>query len=155
MNEEHKDDQVVAKQSCEKCEEYLGGWKRALADYDNLQKGLASERSSIRSSMKEEMARYLVEVVDSLKNILDGKGDPLDGVQRAKGQFDSILERFDIRPIEATGVFDPHLHEAVAQRSDEATDDQAILEVVQTGWKTGDKVIRPAKVIINNLQSTT
>jgi molecular chaperone GrpE len=144
MNEEEK-------KPCEQCEEYLAGWKRALADYDNLQKGLVGERANIRASMKEDMAKYLVEVIDSLKNILEGRGDPLQGVESTKRQFDSALERFDIKPIETTSHFNPHIHEAVAQRSEESMEDQAILEVVQTGWKVGEKVIRPAKVIINTL----
>jgi len=143
-------EEVVKETRCNTCDEYLAGWKRALADYDNLQKGLAGERAAIRSSMKEEMAKYLVEVVDTLKNILDGKGDPLQGVESTKRQFDAILERFDIKPIDPVGHFDPHLHEAVAARSEESMDDQSILDVVQTGWKVGEKVIRPAKVIINN-----
>ncbi|MBI4592509.1 nucleotide exchange factor GrpE [Candidatus Uhrbacteria bacterium] len=146
MNEEQTPQPVP----CEKCEEYLAGWKRALADYDNLKKNVDGERARLRSSMKEEMAKYLVEVVDSLKNILDGKGDPLEGVQRTKKQFNSILERFEIVPIDATGAFDPHLHEAVAQRSELDRDEEAVLEVVQAGWRVGERVIRPAKVIINN-----
>jgi molecular chaperone GrpE len=92
-----------------------------------------------------------VEFIDSLNNILEGRGDPLQGVESTKRQFDSALERFDIKPIETTSHFNPHIHEAVAQRSEESMEDQAILEVVQTGWKVGEKVIRPAKVIINTL----
>lgn len=159
MSDEHKKegeqgdkgDEVVKETPCEKCEEYLAISKRALADYDNLKKSIASERASIRSSMKEDMAKYLVEVLDSLQNVLDGKGDPLEGVEQTKRQFDSILERFEIRPIDATGAFDPNLHEAVAQQSRDDAEDQSILEVLQAGWKVGEKVIRPAKVVINNL----
>jgi molecular chaperone GrpE len=150
MSKKKPKDEEVLQEDCQKCDEYLTGWKRALADYDNLKKSIASERSAISSSMKEEMAKYLVEVVDSLQNILDGKGDPLEGVKLTKSQLNSILEKFEITPIDASGTFDPNLHETVAQQSQDDAEDQAILEVFQTGWKVGDKVIRPAMVIINN-----
>jgi len=44
-------------------------------------------------------------------------------------------------------------HEAAAQRSEPERPDQEILEISQRGWKMGDKIVRPAKVVINNLQN--
>ena len=62
-----------------------------------------------------------------------------------------LLQRHGIDPVEALGQpFDPHRHEAVAVGHDPRQPDQIVLEVVQRGYCRGDKVFRPAKVIVND-----
>jgi molecular chaperone GrpE len=65
-------------------------------------------------------------------------------------QFLNILKRYDIREIETEGKhFNPHEHEAVStQKADKEEEPETIVHVLQKGYKRGDTIIRPAKVVI-------
>ena len=140
--------------TCEKCEEYLSGWKRALADYDNLQKDLAREKESTRLYLVEELADKLIPITDhfseAMKHVPEDALDWLDGIKMIKKQMMGVLESLECYPIDPVRKkFDPNEHEAIGSEKRKDSDDQIILEVVERGWKLGNKVIRPAKVIIN------
>ncbi|TAL50836.1 nucleotide exchange factor GrpE [Patescibacteria group bacterium] len=169
MNEEQKKQEVekvdkvaeVAKENrCEKCDEYLAGWKRALADYDNLQKDLARERTEIRTRVKQEVAYQLIAVLDNFdqaaKFTPEGLGKELEdwvrGLMLVKTQLEGVMREMGLEPFGSVGeLFDAHVHDAGGERTEEEKIDQEILEVVTRGWKLGERVVRPAKVIINNL----
>jgi molecular chaperone GrpE len=144
----------------EQNEEYLAGWKRALADYTNLQNELAEQRVGMRASIKEEFISSLLPVLDNFDQALRFKPEActkeveqwLMGVLHVKSQFESLLEQFGAMPFGQAGeVFDPALHTAISTREEEGKEDQHILEVQSRGWKIEDKVVRSANVIINNL----
>ncbi|MEK9130730.1 MAG: nucleotide exchange factor GrpE [Patescibacteria group bacterium] len=143
-------------------EEYLAGWKRALADYDNLKKDLAREKEESRNYLKEQMAHELIPILDSFDQV--NRHTPalnvteedalkfqnwLNGVRQTQAQLERVLQQMGLQLVPTNGVFDPTMHEAIGQRSEDGKEDGAILEVVTSGWKLGEKVIRPAKVIIN------
>ena len=147
------------KKSCEKCEEYLAGWKRALADYDNLQKDLARERAELRSRLKQDVATQLIAVLDNFDQAAKFKPAGLSkelevwltGLMHVKSQFEGVMRDLGLEMYGSPGeTFDAHLHDAGGERMEEGKADHEILEIVQRGWKLGDKVVRPAKVIINN-----
>lgn len=146
--------------SCEKCEEYLTGWKRALADYDNLQKDLSRERSEMRQRMKEDMAYQVIAVLDNFDQATKFQPEDLPekantwlmGIMHVKTQLEGVVTEIGVEPYGAIDdMFDPHLHDAGGERHDPEKKDQQILEVVQRGWKLGDRIVRPAKVIVNNI----
>lgn len=143
-------------------DEYLAGWKRALADYDNLKKDLAREKEESRSYLKEQMAHELIPILDSFDQV--NRHTPalnvteedalkfqnwLNGVRQTQAQLERVLQQMGLQLVPTIGLFDPNLHEAVGQRSEEGKEEGVILEVAGAGWKLGEKVIRPAKVIIN------
>lgn len=149
-------------QDCNKCEEYLAGWKRAFADYDNLKKDLVRERVEIRARAREDLGQQLIAVLDNFDQA--AKFQPqevskevqtwLTGLMYVRTQLETVLQELGLEPFgEAGTLFNAHLHEAAAQRSEPEKSDQEILEVSQRGWKMGDKIVRPAKVVINNIQS--
>ena len=143
-------------------EEYLAGWKRALADYDNLKKDLGREKEEAREYLKEQMAHELIPILDSFDGV--NRHTPalnvseedalkfqnwLNGVRQTQAQLESIMRNMGLTLVATTGLFDPTQHEAVGARSEEGKEEGAILEVVGSGWKLAEKIIRPAKVIIN------
>lgn len=142
-----------------KCEEYLNGWKRALADYDNLKKELSKERMLSREAGKEESALLAIETLDDLDKALQQQPDCSDqaiaswikGIQHIQGHLEGALEQkgFFRILIEPGQLFDPNLHHAVDQRSKKGVVSGAILQVLQDGWKTHNRVIRPTMVIVN------
>lgn len=152
------DEEKQQKEACEKCVEYLGGWKRALADYDNLKKDLAKERQSSRESGMEQMALIAMEALDHLSKALEQKPQDTEGsidgwirgIDHIKDQIEGSLEQkgfFRMR-LEPGQLFDPQLHHAVGEQSEEGAVSGAILQVLQDGWKRNDHIVRPAMVII-------
>jgi len=145
---------------CEQCEEHLAGWKRALADYDNLQKDLARAKGEMQRNTVESFFDRLIPTIDHFDQALENSpklaNDEMeawiDGVKHIRDSLVTIAAEFDCYPIEpADQLFDPMLHEAVATEADESKPDEIIIKLTQRGWKLGDKVIRPAKVIVNKL----
>ncbi|MBI2473394.1 nucleotide exchange factor GrpE [Candidatus Uhrbacteria bacterium] len=160
--EESEQKEPIQKESCEKCEEYLTGWKRALADYDNLKKDLVRERVEIRARAREDLGQQLIAVLDNFdqaakfqpENVPQEVQTWLTGLMYVRAQLQTVLQELGLEPFGEAGTpFNAHLHEAAAQRSEPERPDQEILEVSQRGWKMGEKIVRPAKVVINNLQN--
>jgi molecular chaperone GrpE len=70
-------------------------------------------------------------------------------------QLQQLLRQHGVESEEIVGKpFDPHQHEALSQGHDPALPDHAILEVVQRGYRKGTKIVRPAKVIVNDLTAS-
>lgn len=151
MSEEEK--------TCEKCDEYLAGWKRALADYDNLQKDLARERTDLRARLKQDVAQQLIGVLDNFDQAAKFKPGGLSkevevwlqGLMHVKSQLEGVMRDLGLESYGTEGeTFDAHLHDAGGERIQEDKADHEILEVIGRGWKLGDRIVRPAKVIINS-----
>lgn len=168
MNEEEKNEEletqeesVEATSLSEKCEEYLTGWKRALADYDNLKKDLIKERDNIRSGVKEDVARQLIGVLDNFDQAAKFQPKELDkeaqtwamGLMHVRNQLEGVMTDLGLDPFGQAGdMFDPNLHQAAADRSEEDKPDQSILEVSQRGWRMNEKIVRSATVIVNSIK---
>jgi molecular chaperone GrpE len=74
------------------------------------------------------------------------------GVEMTLKQLQLLLRQHGVESEDILGKpFDPHRHEALSQGSDPAQPDHAILEVVQRGYQRGTKILRPAKVVVNDL----
>ncbi|HEX9006140.1 MAG TPA: nucleotide exchange factor GrpE [Bacteroidota bacterium] len=129
---------------------------RLAADFDNFRKRTVRETEHRGAAQKEAFIRELLPVVDNLERALAspaGSAEHLrEGVQLTLQQMHLLLRRHGIEPEESMGEqFDPHRHEAIAAGYDPAKPDHAILEVFRRGYRRGDAMFRPAKVIVNNL----
>lgn len=137
----------------EQCAQYELGWKRALADYENLKRSMEEQLGSSRRRIKADFARSMLPVMDNFAQAVkhapeaDGEiGNWLQGVLYIDKQFTEAFNELGLEKIETMGVaFDPHLHEAAGEREGPAGE---ILEEVTSGWKMGDDVLRPARVIV-------
>lgn len=156
-------DEAQQTETQQKCEEYLAGWKRALADYDNLKKELAREKEEMRERVKERVAEQLIPILDHFDQanrhvpVLSlGEEEAtkfqnwLNGLRHVQTQLEGVMRELGLEMIATDGVADPYLHEIVSEQIDEQRTPGVILEVVQTGWKLNARVVRPAKVIIND-----
>ena len=149
------------KKNCEKCDEYLIGWKRALADYDNLKKDLLKERENMRRGVKEDVAESIIPILDHFDQAIKFKPEGLDtkvenwlvGMLHVRNQLESVLHELGAEAFGQVGeVFDSNLHESVGEKEDTTQSEHAIVEVSLRGWKLDNRVIRPASVIINKLK---
>ncbi|MDE2031180.1 MAG: nucleotide exchange factor GrpE [Patescibacteria group bacterium] len=138
-------------------EEYLTGWQRAKADYVNLQKEMEQLRSNSSIIAKEKMTRNLLPTLDSFDMAFANKEawEKVDqnwrtGVEYIYQQFMTGLFDSGIEKIDKAGVpFDPGLHQSIDTIStSDKSKDHTIEKILQTGYKIGDRVVRPARVNI-------
>jgi molecular chaperone GrpE len=154
-------DEKKEKEQCAKCEEYLAGWKRALADYDNLKKDTERNRIAIYEIAVSNSAEGLLRLCDQMDNAIqqmhpniDETNQILKGLRIFRLACEQEIKKLGLEPFCEPGeIFSTDVHDAVASRKDDTKPDQSVLEVVQRGWKIGSRVIRPAKVIVNQIES--
>lgn len=136
-----------------KAAEYLEGWQRAQAEFTNFRKRQERERELMRFEAVGRVVKRYLPIVDDMQRAL--KDRPMEGVGVAwyEGveliyrKLMSILEAEGVTPIEAEGeMFDPNLHEAVVQSESDEHESGQVIEVLQTGYKMGERVLRPAMV---------
>ena len=134
-------------------DEYLADLKRVAADFDNFRKRAARDHESLVSRAHERLVKELLPVLDDLERALvaaEGHEEAKleEGVRLVHRELRSALAKEGLVEIETEGVFDPHVHEALLTQPSEQ-DDGAILEVIQKGYRLGDRVLRPARVVIS------
>ena len=138
-------------------EDYLTGWQRAKADYVNLQKELDLSRVNVSILTKEKMTENLLPALDSFEMAFTNKEhwekidkDWQDGITSIYQQFISGIERSGIEKIYEIEIpFDPNIHQSISiVDTDDEEKDHTIANVLQVGYKIGDRIIRPAKVTI-------
>jgi molecular chaperone GrpE len=139
-------------------------YKRALADLDNYRKRSAREieqqvsrardallRECRTAEVKESMLIDWLEAVDSVERAIqmEQDGPCRDGLRAVMGQMDAVLQRQGAQRIGAPGEpFDPERHEALAVRASHDAPDRTILEVQRSGFALGERVVRPAQVVV-------
>lgn len=128
------------------------------ADFENFKRRSRQEGDLRAAAQKESFIHELLPTMDNLERALASGASPgsmqlHQGVAMTLQQLRLLLQKHGIETEEIVGKpFDPHRHEAVSQRHDAAQPDHAILEVLLRGYRRGDKVFRPAKVVVNDLK---
>jgi molecular chaperone GrpE len=130
---------------------------RLAADFENFKRRSRQESEARAAAQKESFIIELLPVIDNLERAL-AAGASRDSAQFHQGvemtlkQLQQLLRQHGIESGEIVGKpFDPHQHEALSQGHDPAQPDHVILEVIQCGYQRGTNVIRPAKVVVNDL----
>lgn len=127
---------------------------RLAAEYDNYRRRSQKEKESAWSDAKADTAAAFLPVYDNLERAL--KQETADeaykkGVEMTMTQLKEVLTKLGIEEIPALGEpFDPNLHNAVMHVEDEGAGENTIVDVFQTGFKSGDKVVRFAMVKVAN-----
>ena len=126
---------------------------RLAADFDNYKKRAARERQEYVQLANEGLIGELLPVLDDLERALAAaeqheEGQLEDGVRLVHRSLAALLERHGVALIETDGKFDPHVHEAMLARPSDEAESGSVLDVVQKGYKLGDRVVRPARVIV-------
>lgn len=130
---------------------------RLAADFENFKRRSRQESETRAGAQKESLIHELLPVIDNLERALASgvnSGSPQfhQGVEMTLQQLRQLLRKHGIETEESVGQpFDPRRHEAVSQRAEPAHADHCILEVFQRGYRRGEKVFRPAKVVVNDL----
>jgi molecular chaperone GrpE len=127
---------------------------RLAAEYDNFRKRSQKEKSAVYSTAKSDAVLAFLPVYDNLQRALAtpcADEAYVKGVQMTMNQLKAVLEKEGVSEIEALGqTFDPNLHNAVMHVEDETVGENTIVEVFQSGFRMGEKVIRFAMVKVAN-----
>ncbi len=128
---------------------------RARAEFDNYRKRMAREADRVRKTAAEGLVRDLLPVIDHLELAVQHGDDNsvglAEGVEMVVKQFLDVLNRWGVEPIPAAGEpFDPNVHEAMLQRESEECPANVVLEEFQKGYRMGDLVLRPTKVVVSS-----
>jgi molecular chaperone GrpE len=126
--------------------------QRLQAEFANFKKRTAREHEALVVRAHERLVKDLLPVLDDLGRALEAaeaheEAKLEEGVRLVHRQLADTLAKEGLAEIETEGPFDPHVHEALlTQPSDE--DEGSILEVIQKGYRLGDRVLRPARVVV-------
>jgi molecular chaperone GrpE len=133
--------------------EYLDGWQRARAEFANARKRLERERAEAYLNASVDIARNLIPILDDYDRAIGSvpatiAGDTwFEGLRLLRRKLQVILENINVKPIEALGAaFDPNFHEALALKPSDQYESGTVIEELQTGYRLGDRVIRPSLV---------
>ena len=130
-----------------KAEEYLDMARRVQADFDNYRRRTQKENEEFRAFATAGLITELLTIVDDFDRALehaDGGEVFVTGVRGIRNNLMKVLESKGLSEIDASGRFDPNLHEALC--TVEGEEDGMVAEVFQKGYRLGDKVLRYAKV---------
>jgi molecular chaperone GrpE len=134
-------------------DELVDDLKRVAADFDNYRKRVARDQAALVERAHERVVKELLPVLDDLERALVAAEEHEEakleeGVRLVHRELRDALAKEGLVEIETEGEFDPHVHEALLTQPSEESDG-AILQVIQKGYRLGDRVLRPARVVVS------
>ena len=141
---------AAEKEKKENWDKYL----RSVADLENYRKRTKRDIDDAKAETKSRVLKEILPVVDNLERAMaheapgEGGGAVLEGIKLVHRQFQTALERVEVTALDALGQpFDPNQHEAIGQEESDKPPG-SIVKVLQTGYKMGDRLLRPALVVV-------
>ena len=136
-----------------RAEEYLATAQRVAADFENYRKRAARDQESLVARAHERLLKALLPVLDDLERALEAasaheEAKLEEGVALVHRSLADLLAREGLVEIATDGAFDPHVHEALLSQPAEDAEPGSVLQVLQKGYRLGDVVVRPARVIV-------
>lgn len=131
---------------------------RKSAEMENMRKRLERERLQTFENARQAAVESFLAVNDdllrTLKAMEEGDADPsyLDGVKMVADKFQEVLNKYGVERIDEDGVpFDVDLHDAMLRQKpeDDSVESGTVLQVLENGYRIGEKTIRHAKVIVS------
>jgi len=135
-------------------DEYIAALQRLKAEFDNYRKRVAREEQQLVARAGERIVKQLLPMSDDLDRAVEasvehGESKVADGVRLVHRSLVDLLAREGVVEVDTHGPFDPHTQEALlTQTSDEP--EGTVIQVIQKGYKLGDHVLRPARVVISS-----
>ena len=140
-----------------KRDEYLDGWQRCKADSINARKELLTEADRHAERLRLNLIEEIIPVLDSFdmasgsetwSEVNDGFRT---GMENVRNQLLDVLVSNGVQRFGKVGEqFDPHTEEAVQEVSDVAGKPHSVIKILRYGYKMGDRIIRPAQVIVKS-----
>jgi molecular chaperone GrpE len=151
-------------------DEYLDSLQRLKAEFDNYRKRTAREHEAMSARANEALLKELLPILDDLERALEaaeshdariaagrsraasthrqGEAKLEDGVRLVYRALVDVARKHGLEEIETKGAFDPHVHEALLAQPGGEAEPGSVIEVLQKGYRLGDRVLRPARVVV-------
>lgn len=129
---------------------------RLQADFDNFRKRTQRERTEVQIRATEDLVDELLPVLDHFEiGLRAAAAQPAassvrDGFQMVFDQLQAALRKFGLTPFDASGVFDPHQHEAITHVPSADHPADTIVTQTRRGYRLGEKLLRPAQVVVSS-----
>ena len=147
--------EATVAQLTEERDEFKGRMLQVAADFENHKRRARKDVKDAEIKAKERVLLDVLEVMDNLERAaasIEGASDVAsikEGVEMVLKQFGKTLERQEVVAVGAEGEpFDPHKHEAISQVPSADVPPGAVLSEVQKGYMVGERLLRPAKVVV-------
>jgi molecular chaperone GrpE len=133
-------------------EELIDALQRLKAEFDNYRKRAARDQEQLVARAHERLVKELLPVVDDLERALQAaeqheEAKLEEGVRLVHRALSDALVREGLEEVPVDGKFDPHVHESLLSQPSDA-EEGSVIEVLQKGYKLGDRVLRPARVVV-------
>lgn len=144
----------------EELEADVAKWKelslRTAAEMDNLRKRTAREREEAIRYANQRLLEELLPVIDNFEMGMQAAAQDTGsmiyiGMDMVRRQLNEFLASQGVEELNTSGMFDPNLHDAVAQEDCAAGEEGRILRVTRRGFKLRDRLLRPASVVVSKL----
>jgi len=131
---------------------------RVMAEFENYKKRMEREMNDYRKFANESLIKEVLPIVDSLEKALEisdeqnekALGGLREGVEMTLKGLLTGLEKFGVVPIESLEEpFDPNFHQAVMQEESAGHSDNTVVRELQKGYLIGDRLLRPAMVVVS------
>ena len=136
---------------------------RLSAEFENYKKRMNRQSDEFKKYANESLLKELLTVVDNLERAItstngdrstENEGCVVEGVEMTLNEILKILEKFNVRPIEARGKpFDPTYHEAMMQEETDEYPENTVINELQRGYMIHDRLLRPAMVVVSKAKS--
>ena len=134
-------------------DEHLNDLKRVAAEFENYRKRVQRDQEALVARAAQRLVTALVPVLDDLERALEAAEEHEeakleDGVRLVHRALADVLARTGLAEIETDGTFDPHVHEALLAQPVDGAEPGSVVQVLQKGYRLGDRVLRPARVVV-------
>jgi len=131
-----------------------GRYLRLLADFDNYRRRVERERASAAQSGKRDLLLALLDLVDDFERAIQCINDEpspiVEGVNSIYRKLRAVLDAEGVAPFNSVGeMFNPDIHEAVGSVSSAEYPPGVVPEEVRRGYRQGDNLLRPARVVVS------
>ena len=128
---------------------------RVMAEYDNFRKRSQKEKEMAYGDTKASTIAEFLPVYDNFERAMSADATDIDsfkkGIEMIFNQYGETFKKLGVEPFGEKGdEFDPNIHNAVMHGEDENLPENSVSDVFSTGYKIGDRVIRPAIVKVAN-----
>ena len=134
-------------------DEYLDALQRLKAEFENYRKRVSRDQAEFVTRASERLVKQLLPVLDDLERALEAAAEHEEakleeGVRLVHRSLADALAKEGLVEVETDGPFDPHTQEALLAQPSEAAEG-TVIQVLQKGYKLGDRVLRPARVVVS------
>ena len=149
------DHDTVVEQLTAERESMKGDLQRVAADFENYKRRALREREQASAAAETKLLGELLTVIDEMERATAHAEEAAsshpkvaEGIKSVHARLEAIVRAHGLERVDTSGAFDANLHDAMMVQPDPTAEEGAILQVLESGWMLGERVLRHARVIV-------